>query len=101
MAATNIIGRLHLQGRVALFTLLWIVPGALRPAFSQEYPSGLQIAKDGTAVLVEDYASLPVSTARKEALPIRRRSTTASSWDGPRLFIPNQPTRPWQTSAFS
>jgi hypothetical protein len=48
---------------------LWIVPGALRPAVPQEYPLGPQITKDGTAVLVEDYASLPISTARKEVAP--------------------------------
>jgi Glucose / Sorbosone dehydrogenase len=69
MAAKNIIGRLCLQCRVALFTLLWIVLGVIKPVLSQEYPPGPQINKDGTAVLVQDYASLPLSTARKEVAP--------------------------------
>jgi hypothetical protein len=69
MVAKNRIDRLCLQCRVALFLLLWIVLGAIQPAVSQEYPHGPQITKDGTAVLVEDYASLPISTARKEAAP--------------------------------
>jgi hypothetical protein len=55
-----------LQYRVALFALLWIVLATGRPALSQGYPPGPQISKDGTAVLVQDYASLPLSTARKE-----------------------------------
>jgi len=49
--------------------LLWIYLGAIQPAVSQEYPPSPQITKDGTAVLVQDYASLPLSTARKEAAP--------------------------------
>jgi hypothetical protein len=67
MSAKNLIARLCLQSRVALFACM--VLGAAKPAVSQEYPPGAQITKDGTAVLVEDYASLPISTARKEAAP--------------------------------
>jgi hypothetical protein len=67
--AENIIGRLCLQCRVALFTLPSILLGTIRPALSQEYPPGPQITKDETAVLVQDYASLPLSTARKEGAP--------------------------------
>jgi hypothetical protein len=69
MATKNIIGRPCLKCRRALFVLLWISLGAIKPAVSQEYPSSPQITKDGTAVLVQDYASLPLSTARKEAAP--------------------------------
>jgi hypothetical protein len=47
--------------------LLWIAAGPVESAVSQEYPSGVQITKDETAVLVQDYASLPVSASRKEA----------------------------------
>jgi hypothetical protein len=49
--------------------LLWMFLGAIQPAFSQQYPTSPQITKDGTALLVEDYATLPLSTARKEAAP--------------------------------
>jgi len=67
LATKNEIGRLALQCRVVLFPLLWIVLGAITPALSQEYPPSAQITKDGTAVLVQDYASLPLSNGRKEA----------------------------------
>jgi Glucose / Sorbosone dehydrogenase len=66
MAAKNRIRGRCLERRVVLVMLLWVAPGALEPAFSQQYPSGVQITKDETAVLVEDYASLPISTSRKE-----------------------------------
>jgi Glucose / Sorbosone dehydrogenase len=69
MAVKTLIGRLCLSYRGTLFLLLWSVVGAVKPAVSQEYPPAPQITKDGTAVLVEDYASLPVSTARKETAP--------------------------------
>jgi hypothetical protein len=69
MAAKHTIGRLGVQWRGGLFVLLWIALGAIKPAVSQEYPPGPQITKDGTALLVQDYANLPLSTARKEAAP--------------------------------
>src|ERR1035438_8531346 len=69
MAAKNMIGGLCRQCRVVLLTVLWIALGAIKPALSQEYPPGPQITMDGTAVLVQDYASLPLSTARKEVAP--------------------------------
>ncbi len=64
----NMSGKPCLKCREATFMLLWIFLGGIQPAVSQEYPSSPQITKDGTAVLVEDYASLPVSTARKEGV---------------------------------
>lgn len=36
------------------------------PVAAQQYPSGPQITKDGTAILVEDYASVPPSSLRKD-----------------------------------
>jgi hypothetical protein len=57
------------MSRRALPILLWILLGAIQPARSQEYPPSPQITKDGTAILVQDYASLPLSTSRKEAAP--------------------------------
>jgi glucose/sorbosone dehydrogenase len=58
--------------KVAILTILaavlvivqaWV--GGMSPAAAQvnnfRYPSGFQIAKDGTSVLVEDYATLPLS----------------------------------------
>lgn len=46
--------------------VLWLLccMGAL-PAIAQ-YPAAPQISKDGTAVLIEDYASLPLSSLRLE-----------------------------------
>jgi hypothetical protein len=66
MVAKHIMGRLRLQCRAALFMLLWIAIGANGPAVAQEYPSGPQITKDETAILLQDYASLPLSGSRKE-----------------------------------
>ncbi len=51
--------------RLGLVVLLCAGLG-VQPGISQEYPSGAQITKDDTAILVEDYASLPVSNSRKE-----------------------------------
>lgn len=69
MAVKNMTSRLGLISRATLFALLWMVPVAIKPFAAQEYPRGPQITKDGSAVLVEDYASLPISTPRKEAAP--------------------------------
>src|SRR5580698_9215259 len=66
MIAKSRIARHKLQSSVLPFILLWIAVGAVESAVAQEYPSGVQITKDETAVLVQDYASLPVSASRKE-----------------------------------
>jgi Glucose / Sorbosone dehydrogenase len=68
VATKNMIGRPKLKCR-GVFTLLWVLLVAMKPGIPQEYPPSPQIAKDGTAVVVQDYASLPISTARKEAAP--------------------------------
>jgi hypothetical protein len=46
-----------------LISLLTSAPMALA-----QYPSGYQITKDGTTVMLEDYASVPLSTLRKEGV---------------------------------
>jgi hypothetical protein len=43
--------------------------GQIATASETVYPAKPEVVFDGTAVLVEDYASLPISTARKEADP--------------------------------
>src|ERR1700693_4465247 len=56
--------RFHSQLLLLLVTsLLTCAPIALA-----QYPSGHQITKDGTAVTLEDFASLPLSTLRKEGV---------------------------------
>ena len=67
MIAKSSIAKHSQRCRVVTLMLLWIAAGHVESAVSQEYPSGVQITKDETAVLAEDYASLPVSASRKEA----------------------------------
>lgn len=47
-------------GLTLLASLLVILPAAI----AQQYPSGYQIYTDGTAVVVEDYASMPPSSLK-------------------------------------
>jgi Glucose / Sorbosone dehydrogenase len=52
--------------RLPLLLLTSLLTSA--PVALAQYPSGHQITKDGTAVMLEDYASLPLSTLRKEGV---------------------------------
>src|SRR3990172_12230317 len=48
--------------------LLVSLPVGTRTAWAQ-YPAGAQVAKDGTAVLLQDYASLPLSSRTSGSYP--------------------------------
>ena len=57
-------------------SLLWLSIGSLLFAavwgarsISAQYPTGPQIAKDGTAIVLEDYASLPLSSVTSSTYP--------------------------------
>ena len=50
---------MNARRRLAVLLMTLLTPGA-----SAQYPSAPQITRDGTTVLIEDYASLPVSSLR-------------------------------------
>jgi hypothetical protein len=52
------------RGFPLLLGLLLILPAALA-----QYPSAPQISRGGTAILLEDYASLPLSSVTKDSYP--------------------------------
>jgi len=52
----------------SLWFSLWLVILANASSVSAQYPTQSQIAKDGTSVLIEDYASLPLSNATRGGL---------------------------------
>ena len=62
--------RMHLRVSKRLATAAGVLLGALvvMPLAAQ-YPSSPQVTKDGTALLLQDYASAPLSSATKDSYP--------------------------------
>src|SRR5688572_11809621 len=54
-------------GRIGNAALVWL--GCLASGAWAQYPAGPQVTKDGTAVLLQDYASLPLSSRTTSTYP--------------------------------
>ena len=52
-----------------LFVALWLGLLLGLPVVRAQYPSSPQVTKDGTALLLQDYASLPLSSLMKDSYP--------------------------------
>jgi hypothetical protein len=55
-------------GCALTFVLLWVCGGGIERAFAQ-YPSSAQLTKDGTALALVDFASLPLSSRTTTTYP--------------------------------
>ena len=54
---------------------------AAAPAAFAQYPTQSQVSKDGTAVMLEDYANPPLSSPTHGGANSDARSITRLSWD--------------------
>jgi hypothetical protein len=54
---------LQLLGRIFILTVLLVILPVVWAQYPLQYPSSSQITKDGTAILIEDYANPPLSSA--------------------------------------
>ena len=60
--------KMRASGRLILSALVLLTVAAVLPLAAQ-YPSSSQVTKDGTALLLQDYASAPLSSAEKDSYP--------------------------------
>jgi hypothetical protein len=98
MSGTSKFPRLHRSFYVELALLAFSL-AALPIVLAQQYPSGYQLLTDGTAVLVEDYASLPPSSLRNDG-PYPPQFDNTDQLARPNSFRSEPPAAPLAAKRF-